>query len=879
MGRGKEPLSAVPREMLKKLDSPKIMEFLLKHKMLDMMQQSLQSLVAVADDTEAKLLGMARWPRSASRCLGHCQDMVYRLETVLNKISLGEAADADAKHAVDFILRSFKMITMLKNLLFFTEQRQRSPEKLTVYGRDKEKSEIVDFLRSDQARCSTGNPSVLAITGEHGIGKTTLVDLVYQDDQVKAHFELRGWVEFQEGLDVESLAKMVLYSFDEDFHYDESLTGLMRRLRECLLGKKLLLVLDGFQSLAGWETLRTCFADAAGQGSVVILTTQKFEVALLSDHGLHLGSLSLEDSYYLFSEHAFGDRNLDSYPPELVSVAIQIVRKLGGLPLAAKNLGSLLYNHRHFDMWTKVLKIERSDWLLDLELLLMHCPELRHPPSPERLEILGCDCPVASPSKMPDKHGLMVQEQEQDCTEILATSVAEVTSESSSHNAAMQGEGTIIMPPITNSESDDDDDGEASYMSYLESSFEILKVTDASQLSNLPCGLKCLIIEDCQFLKSLPDKFLSDCSDIIELCFIDCCSLKHFADVLHPNSLRTLYIRNCPNMEFLIPLGTHKKFAFLDYLCIISSCKPLTSFFINLFPGLEVLYIKDCPNLESFSVAEGLHDQNLKLKCLEIWDCPNLISFPKRGLPTPNLRSISISNCRSLKSLPNNLATLTSLQSLCIDKCPELESFPDGGLPSSLSLLRVAFSDKLAPQKQWNLHMLHSLTRFEIESGCLGMKSFPDKKLLPRNLKSLRISRLSGLRVLNGTGLQHLTTLETLEIIGCHGLLSLPEEGLPSSLTCLCIKESSILTQKLLHEAGREWSKVAHIPNLQIDDAAIHGVREGMNWIYSTKHGKSPKMCVLFVVLFLTSSLLHSRKGNPWTETKIPGKEIFNRTN
>ncbi|KAI4323805.1 hypothetical protein L6164_023385 [Bauhinia variegata] len=74
-----------------------------------------------------------------------------------------------------------------------------------------------------------------------------------------------------------------------------------------------------------------------------------------------------------------------------------------------------------------------------------------------------------------------------------------------------------------------------------------------------------------------------------------------------------------------------------------------------------------------------------------------------QGLPAPSLKSIRLCNCKNLKSLPS------------------------GGLPSTLNLLSIAFCDKLTPQKEWELHRLHSLSRLEIESGCKGMESFPDK--------------------------------------------------------------------------------------------------------------------------------------------------------
>ncbi|KAL4389867.1 hypothetical protein AHAS_Ahas03G0088000 [Arachis hypogaea] len=1175
MGRGKRLLSLLPRRMLGLFHNPQIKPNFLT----SLMHQSLLTLVAVADDAEAKLFPLSGSAScNVAEWMHHFHDVMYRLSMLLWD-RLFANAFADFEPDWEFILQKIEVMTKQKHLLLLTEklqgekdqeQQQRSSYlKADVYGREKEKNELVDYLLSDRSSGTVGNTSVIAIVGVEGIGKTTFAEIVYNDDRVKASFELRGWVDYQEGIDAVSLGNIVLDSFDEDFLCSDGLKEVIGRLRRCLNGKKFLLVLDRTQSLTAWETLWACFADAA-VGSAVIFTTSKLEAALevRSNQVLHLGLLSLEDSCSLFSDHAFGDGNQNEHL-EFVTVTKQVVRKLGGLPIAVKKLGSVLYDYQDLYAWRELLKINRSHlldlsdfslpiqfsrcrpynfhnmvrleivgawrlnlpnefgelrcleyldlsfcevrrwpnsvtplsrlhtlklsfgeyppilgvilpfvnlhylditgrsnfpiwlpielgemkilqtllgfaankdsgsnlvvlaslpsirtlsitelqnvvdatcaslanlkgkrylenltlrwnqlcapelkqapehlqppgqpkfletlglsecersleyleppeqlkmleilgcpdrifpnwlgdssfrtlevlhlrdcrnfpflpplgqlsslkelsiqgcdnvrsvgsefyghctsyvpfkslevlWFVDMtnwkkwillddgrlhfpclrELYLIHCPELqqdlpKHLPSLKKIEIIKCDRLVAPRPKILDKHELLVQEQEKgkekDCDDIVATSAAECEKEKDcdgivATSAAEPNEFNFIMEPIIREVDepvvdDDEDDGNNDVMLDFEYSFNILKVADASELCNLPGELKSLRIEGCQFLESLPNQFLKYCPDIFELFLVDCCSLKHFADVLHPKSLRTLHIRKCPVLEFIIPLGVHKKFKLLKHLFISSSCESLTSISINLFPRLQTLYIKDCPNLKSFSVAQGLRDQNLKLESLEIRDCPNLISFPERGLPTPSLKTMTISNCRSLKSLPNRFLTLTSLQSLLIDKCPELESFPDGGLPSTLSLISIAFCDKLTPQKEWKLNTLCSLTCFEIEGGCIGMKSFPEKDLLPRNLKSLRISKLSSLRVLNGTGLQHLTALETLEINCCHGLISLPE-GLPSSLTCLCIKESSILIHKLSYKAGEEWSKVAHIPNIQIDDDAGHGVNK-----------------------------------------------------
>ena len=123
--------------------------------------------------------------------------------------------------------------------------------------------------------------------------------------------------------------------------------------------------------------------------------------------------------------------------------------------------------------------------------------------------------------------------------------------------------------------------------------------------------------------------------------------------------------------------------------------------------------------------------------------------------------------------------------------------------------------------KEWGLHKLACLTWLEIEGGCKNVVSFLEENLLPNNLKSLGISGLLNLKNLNYKGLQHLTDLKTLEISCCNRLWSLPEEGLPSSLSFLCIKECSLLKSKLQNKTGNDWSNIAHIACIEIDEEVI----------------------------------------------------------
>ncbi|KAL5827247.1 hypothetical protein ACOSQ3_019080 [Xanthoceras sorbifolium] len=371
--------------------------------------------------------------------------------------------------------------------------------------------------------------------------------------------------------------------------------------------------------------------------------------------------------------------------------------------------------------------------------------------------------------------------------------------------------------PVVRSEADMRND-----TSYAEESFQVyssesLKVTEISQLMELPPGLHRLKIEGCDALKSVPEELMHSNPYLQHLHIIDCCFLKSFHGGYPPTFLKTLCIRNCRQLELLPPGETMRQYPLLEHLCIGSSCDLLRSLPLHCFPKLKSLFVRDCANFSTISMTKD----HMAIDALEIGDCPKFVFFPKGGLPTPNLTSILIYNCQNLKVLPEQLNKLTSLQSLFINECPELESIPKGGFPNSLSSLSIISCHKLTPCMSWGLHKLENLTRFEIEGGCRNLESFPEQKLLPSSLNSLRICRLPNLKFLDYAGLQHLTSLRTLEINCCNKLQSLPEEGLPSSLTSLYINACSLLKPKLKKRKGKDWYKIVHIPRIQIDEEVV----------------------------------------------------------
>ncbi|GLT39689.1 hypothetical protein SLA2020_138670 [Shorea laevis] len=377
----------------------------------------------------------------------------------------------------------------------------------------------------------------------------------------------------------------------------------------------------------------------------------------------------------------------------------------------------------------------------------------------------------------------------------------------------------------------------------IESCPKLLSFPEIGWLSTL----RRIKLKDCAALITLPNwTAMPNCrtADYLlqDLEIEECPSLTSFPRGILPTRLQRLKIRGCRDLQSL-PEGimqndNSENVSHLESL-EIDDCPSLTCFPKGILPfSLKTLKISDCSKLEPLS--EQLRHNNASLEYIGLWNhatlrylpeclhclahltelfissCPALISFPETGLP-PTLRTLEIYSCVNLKSLPERMQNLASLQYLTVCDCPRLMIFPKGDLPPQLLLLEIWDCINLKePMSEWNLDSLTSLKELNI-AGAPNITSFPDENcLLPTSLSLIFIARLNNLESLS-SALQNLTSLEELEVVDCPKLRHLPREGLPATLGRLCIRNCKHLKRKCSKKKGAYSTRIAHIPNLEIE--------------------------------------------------------------
>nr|XP_043640174.1 putative disease resistance RPP13-like protein 1 [Erigeron canadensis] len=279
----------------------------------------------------------------------------------------------------------------------------------------------------------------------------------------------------------------------------------------------------------------------------------------------------------------------------------------------------------------------------------------------------------------------------------------------------------------------------------------------------------------------------------------NCNNLKHLSC---PDSIQTLTIRSCVNLKHLsCPANnTIQKLS-------IDGCKSITS--VSSFPAGGWQKFKSLEVL-SISFTRG-----------------NLLSMTKATCFLQQLMKLEIRYCREIESFPD-LKDLVSLKHLQITECASMDGPPllgSGVWPPKLDSLIIGRLKR--PISDWG-PLPTSLVELTLLGGFGGsswaeedIKSFPtSSSLLPHLLSSsltlLRLWCFEKMERISSEGLQHLTSLQHLEI-QCPRLKHLPETLLLPTLLSLYIDDChEELKEKMMSRRGSYWPLLSDIPRVSI---------------------------------------------------------------
>ncbi|KAJ1262913.1 hypothetical protein BS78_09G145300 [Paspalum vaginatum] len=225
----------------------------------------------------------------------------------------------------------------------------RSPSRVTgsvlaereVFGREQERDSVVASLVGGREETRRSVAPVVAVVGHGGMGKTTLVQCVYNDARVEARFDVRAWVCVWDRSDEAELTREILQSIGcaDDTLCDDGCSGLdslQEKLEKSAASKRFLLVLDDVwidegkteeENRSVWNKVLAPLRSAAVGSKILVTTRMKLVAEVLNaGHVVSLDRLRNDDCWLLLKEVALGGEAMD-FPPEVREIVRAIVAK------------------------------------------------------------------------------------------------------------------------------------------------------------------------------------------------------------------------------------------------------------------------------------------------------------------------------------------------------------------------------------------------------------------------------------------------------------------------------------------------------------------------------------------------------------------------
>ncbi|EMS50028.1 Disease resistance RPP13-like protein 4 [Triticum urartu] len=216
-------------------------------------------------------------------------------------------------------------------------------------------------LLSEGDNVSKKKLKIISVVGSGGLGKTTLVKMVY--DKIKEDFDCSAFVPVGRNADAKKILLKILCDLDTYVGLITMLDvrQLISKLKETLENTRYLIVIDDIRDEKLWKIIKGAFSNSNNCGSRLIMTTRIVSVAKLccscADGSIYqMEPLSDDDSKRLFYKRIFSHES--GFPLEFEEVSIDILKKCGGVPLAIITIAGILVINHHVkpkDEWHVLL--------------------------------------------------------------------------------------------------------------------------------------------------------------------------------------------------------------------------------------------------------------------------------------------------------------------------------------------------------------------------------------------------------------------------------------------------------------------------------------------------------------------------------------------
>nr|XP_023916227.1 putative disease resistance protein RGA1 [Quercus suber] len=695
-------------------------------------------------------------------------------------------------------------------------------EKVT--GREDDKKAIIKLLLEPN---NEENVSIVPIVGIGGLGKTTLAQFVYNDKNIKEHFELKTWICISDVFDVKMIIQKIISATGEKLE-DHSMDKLQDQLRKIINQKKYLLVLDDVwnEDPHKWESLKELLVGGAKGSKIVITARARLVAEITCPTSIYtLKGLNEERSWLLFKQIAFRKgQGQGTNNPRLEEIGREIVRKCQGVPLAIKSIGNVLRLEKTEHKWSYVknnileIATQQKNDIFPILKLSYDC-------LPSHLKSCFAFC-----SLFPKDYGI-------DKVTLVQLWIA-------------QG---FIRPSNKNQELEDVAD---KYFKDLlwRSFFE--EVTIMGELKykmhDLIHDLAQLVAgEECAIITLDRNNFDEKTRHVSLPFYIDSSFIETSSLLVRAEKLRTC-------------LSTFEYIVFSDRAGKIDELK-LDKLFLSFRKlralGLHGVRIERVPDsigklihltYLDFSWNQGIKtlpnaiSRLWKLQTLKVNGCLNLKELPRDIRFLVGLRHLENSNCERLSHMPHGLGQMTCLQTLSLFVVRDNQASTSGPISSALDELNLLNSlrgkleisnlrylkDVYSEPNPANLRAKQYLDRLTLKWHadrwrvgnlffCSDDDNDGDEKLLEglqphQNLKFLSVDGYGGVRF--SSWLSLLTNLVDLSIFGCKRCQELPRLSQLHSLEHLKLFDMEVLEYISDGDINEEVPTSSFFPSLKSID-------------------------------------------------------------